>query len=125
VGGAGSQNYGLTHISTGDMLREAVKAGTDAGKSAKEYMDAGKLVPDEVIIAVRASPSLTLSRVVAQAFRWPLGDARLWSSMLNSTLVLCKNAAFPSPLASFTGRRGNAPALSCIPCGWSHTRGCA
>ena len=47
------QTYGLTHISTGDMLRAAVKAGTDAGKSAKEYMDAGKLVPDEVIIAVR------------------------------------------------------------------------
>jgi len=46
------QNFGLVHISTGDMLRAAVKAGTDAGKSAKEYMDAGKLVPDEVIIAM-------------------------------------------------------------------------
>jgi hypothetical protein len=46
-------NFGLVHISTGDMLRAAVKAGTDAGKAAKEFMDAGKLVPDEVIIAVR------------------------------------------------------------------------
>ena len=43
------------------MLREAVKAGTDAGKSAKEYMDAGKLVPDEVIIAVRPPLSHPLS----------------------------------------------------------------
>lgn len=46
------ENFGLTHISTGDMLRAAVKAGTDAGKAAKEFMDAGKLVPDEVIIAM-------------------------------------------------------------------------
>jgi hypothetical protein len=52
-----AQNFGLTHISTGDMLRAAVKAGTDAGKSAKSYMDSGKLVPDEVIIAVRPPPS--------------------------------------------------------------------
>ena len=42
--------YGLVHISTGDMLREAVKAGTEIGKIAKEYMDQGKLVPDELII---------------------------------------------------------------------------
>ncbi|MEW6172182.1 MAG: adenylate kinase [Bacillota bacterium] len=42
----------IPHISTGDMLREAVKQGTEMGKKAKEYMDAGKLVPDSVIIGV-------------------------------------------------------------------------
>jgi hypothetical protein len=46
------QRYGVVHLSTGDMLRAAVSAGTDVGKSAKEYMDSGKLVPDEVIIGV-------------------------------------------------------------------------
>jgi adenylate kinase len=46
------KNYGVVHLSTGDMLRAAVAAGTDVGKAAKEYMDAGKLVPDEVIIGV-------------------------------------------------------------------------
>lgn len=40
----------LCHISTGDILREAVKAGTELGKKAKSYMDAGDLVPDELII---------------------------------------------------------------------------
>lgn len=45
-------NYGVVHLSTGDMLRAAVAAGTDVGKQAKEFMDAGKLVPDEVIIGV-------------------------------------------------------------------------
>lgn len=46
------KKYGVVHLSTGDMLRAAVAAGTDVGKAAKEYMDAGKLVPDEVIIGV-------------------------------------------------------------------------
>ena len=40
------------HISTGDMLRAAVKAGTELGLKAKSYMDAGDLVPDEVIIGL-------------------------------------------------------------------------
>ena len=47
--------YGVVHLSTGDMLRAAVSAGTDVGMSAKEYMDSGKLVPDEVIIGVVSS----------------------------------------------------------------------
>lgn len=40
----------IVHISTGDLFRENVKNGTPIGKKAKEYMDAGKLVPDEVVI---------------------------------------------------------------------------
>ena len=44
--------YPIAHISTGDILRANVKAGTELGKNAKGYMDAGKLVPDEVIIAM-------------------------------------------------------------------------
>ena len=42
--------FGLPHISTGDILRAAVKEGTRLGLKAKSYMDAGALVPDELII---------------------------------------------------------------------------
>lgn len=44
--------YNIPHISTGDILREAVKKQTELGKKAKTYMDTGKLVPDDVIIGV-------------------------------------------------------------------------
>jgi adenylate kinase len=44
--------YGIPQISTGDILRAAVKEGTDMGKKAKEFMDKGALVPDEVIIGI-------------------------------------------------------------------------
>ena len=44
--------YHLAHISTGDMFREAIKAGTDLGKLAKSYIDRGDLVPDEVTIGI-------------------------------------------------------------------------
>ncbi|MBU0513236.1 MAG: adenylate kinase [Proteobacteria bacterium] len=59
-GGKGTQaeklkaKYGLPQISTGDILRAEVKAGTELGLEAKKYMDAGELVPDSVVIGMVA-----------------------------------------------------------------------
>ena len=47
-----SQKYGIPQISTGDILRANVKAGTALGLEAKKYMDAGELVPDNVLIGI-------------------------------------------------------------------------
>ncbi len=46
------EHYGLVHISTGAMLRDAIAEGTEMGKLAKGYMDKGALVPDDVIIGI-------------------------------------------------------------------------
>ena len=46
------ENYGIPHISTGNMLREAVEAGTKLGLEAKSLMDAGILVSDDVIVGL-------------------------------------------------------------------------
>jgi adenylate kinase len=46
--------YNIPQISTGEIFRAAVKAGTELGKKAKEYMDSGNLVPDEVVVGIVA-----------------------------------------------------------------------
>lgn len=47
-----AKRYSLPHISTGDILRESVKAGHELGLKAKSYMDKGELVPDEVVTGI-------------------------------------------------------------------------
>lgn len=46
------EKYGIPQISTGDLLRAAVAAGTPLGKEAKAYMDRGELVPDSVVLGM-------------------------------------------------------------------------
>jgi len=48
------EHYNLFHISTGDVLRDNIRRGTDLGKTAKGYIDQGQLVPDELIINILA-----------------------------------------------------------------------
>jgi len=47
-----TEKFSIPQISTGDILRAAVKAGTPMGRKAKEFMDAGGLVPDEVVVGI-------------------------------------------------------------------------
>ncbi|MEE9239211.1 MAG: nucleoside monophosphate kinase, partial [Thermodesulfobacteriota bacterium] len=47
-----SDKYGVVHISTGDILRSALKNGTELGLKAKEYMDKGELVPEDFVIGI-------------------------------------------------------------------------
>jgi adenylate kinase len=47
-----AEHYGVAHLATGDLLREAAAAGTSVGKEAQRYMDKGELVPDEIVFGV-------------------------------------------------------------------------
>lgn len=47
-----AERFGLLRLSTGDVLRDAVKRGTAMGQAARRYMDAGELVPDDVILGI-------------------------------------------------------------------------
>ena len=46
------EKYNIPHISTGDIFRENIKNGTELGKKAKEYMEKGQLVPDELVVEI-------------------------------------------------------------------------
>lgn len=48
------EKYGIAHLSTGDMLRAAIAQGTEIGRKAKALVDAGKLVPDEIVVGIIA-----------------------------------------------------------------------
>eukprot|EP00271_Cylindrocystis_brebissonii_P005695 TRINITY_DN178_c0_g1_i4.p1 TRINITY_DN178_c0_g1~~TRINITY_DN178_c0_g1_i4.p1 ORF type:complete len:340 (+),score=75.48 TRINITY_DN178_c0_g1_i4:111-1130(+) len=63
------KKYGLTHISAGDLLRAEVAAETEYGKKCREFMDAGKLVPDDVVITIVKK---RLAQPDAQAHGWLL-----------------------------------------------------
>ncbi len=47
-----AEKFGIPHISTGDIFRANIKNGTELGKKAKEYMDKGQLVPDELTVEI-------------------------------------------------------------------------
>jgi len=49
------EKYGLQHISTGDVLRAEIKNGTELGRTAKQYIDQGQLIPDELMVSILAS----------------------------------------------------------------------
>ena len=49
------EKYGLGHISTGDVLRNEIKNNTELGKTAKQFIDQGQLIPDELMIDILAS----------------------------------------------------------------------
>ena len=49
------EKYGLKHISTGDVLRNEIKHGTELGKTATGFIDEGKLIPDELMVNILAS----------------------------------------------------------------------
>jgi adenylate kinase len=49
-----AETFAIPHISTGDIFRENVRGDTELGREAKRYMDAGELVPDEVVVGMVA-----------------------------------------------------------------------
>ena len=63
-----SAKYNIPAVSTGDMLRAAIKAGTELGMSAKTYMDAGGLVPNDLIIGLMKEKIEGLDKIILDGF---------------------------------------------------------
>ena len=107
---------GLAHISLGDLLREAVRNGTEIGKLAKSYLDAGKLVPDEVALKVAEEAMEGKEGFVVDGFPRTVEQAKLFDELLKSidvelVKVLYIDLPLNEILKRLTGRR------SCKKCG--------
>ena len=108
-----SKSLGLLHVSTGDMLREAVKAGTEAGKSAKKFMDSGELVPDEIVTKIvtdRISKEDAKSGFMLDGFPRNTSqgvelDRQLDALNMPLELVLFFNTGETTSVERLTGRR--------------------
>lgn len=77
-----SQRMGFLHIATGDLLREAVKNQTPLGKRAKEYMDRGELVPDELIVQLIEETMPKDGNVILDGFPRTVNQALALEEML-------------------------------------------
>ena len=78
--------YGLNHISTGEVLRGEIAAGTELGETAKRIIDKGQLIPDELMISILASKldSLTSGNgVIFDGFPRTIAQAEALKAMLN------------------------------------------
>jgi len=103
----------ITHISTGDMFRNAIKEGTEMGKKAKEYMDRGELVPDEVVVGMvkdRLSQPDCAKGFLLDGFPRTLPQARALDETLSSLGIKLDgviNIDVPRErlMARLTGRR--------------------
>lgn len=79
------EKYSLTHISTGDLFRKHLKEGTPLGKMAKEYMDKGNLVPDQVVIDMvddKISNSGNISGIIFDGFPRTIPQAKALDELL-------------------------------------------
>lgn len=82
-----TDKLGLVQLSTGDMLREAVKAGTPIGQEASAIMEAGSLVPDEIVIKIvaeRISASDCANGFILDGFPRTLNQAAALDTLLQS-----------------------------------------
>jgi len=106
--------YNMPQISTGDILRQAVREETEIGKKAKSYMDAGKLVPDDIIINImkqRLKEPDCLDGFILDGFPRTIKQAKKLEKIAKINVVINIVVPLEDLLQRITGRR------SCPECG--------
>ncbi len=109
-----ARKYGIPRISTGDIMREDIRKGTILGKEVKSYMDAGELVPDEIVIDIlkkRISQDDCKKGFILDGFPRTLTQAEELERVTNINLVVNMLASHRVIIERITGR------LTCRKCG--------
>ncbi|MGI6118781.1 MAG: adenylate kinase [Bilifractor sp.] len=114
-----SGEYGIPHISTGDIFRSNIKNGTELGKKAKTYMDAGQLVPDELtcdLVVDRIAQDDAKNGYVLDGFPRTIPQAEALTNALNARgekidFAIDVDVPDDSIITRMSGRR------ACLSCG--------
>ena len=109
-----AKKYGIPRISTGEIMREEIKKGTVLGKEVKTYMDAGELVPDEIVIDIlkkRISLDDCKKGFILDGFPRTVMQAEELEGVTNIDFVLNLTAPHKVIIERITGR------LTCRKCG--------
>lgn len=108
------EKHGIVHISTGDILREEMKSGSDLGREVQQYVDSGELVPDEVIIRIieskLANDSQAQKGFILDGFPRTVNQAEALDSLLKKLdlpidYVLYMDTQVDLIIRRLTGRR--------------------
>ena len=102
------QRFAIPHISTGDMLRAAIAKGTETGLKAKVFMDAGQLVPDEVLVQMvkeRLSESDCVNGYLLDGFPRTVKQAEALDVISKPDVTVDVEVPDEKLLARLTGRR--------------------
>jgi len=113
-----AERYGIPHISTGDIFRKNIREGTSVGLKAKEYIDGGKLVPDEVTIALvdgRLKESDCVKGWLLDGFPRTTAQAEALDKIANVTTVVNVDVDLDKLAGRITSRR------VCPDCGGSYS----
>ena len=99
---------GMAHISTGDMLRAQMRAGTSLGKAAQSYIDKGELVPDDVIIGMvkeRVKEPDCANGYLLDGFPRTIAQADALASFVDIDMVVNIDVPFERLVDRISGRR--------------------
>lgn len=113
-----AQHLGVPRISTGDMFRAAVRSGSRWGKEAAHYMDAGELVPDDVVVGMvterLAQPDVQERGFILDGFPRSVAQAQALDRIADPELVISLEVPTEMVLARLAGRR------TCEVCGTNY-----
>ncbi|MDD4840195.1 MAG: adenylate kinase [Clostridia bacterium] len=103
-----AKEYNIPHISTGDILRRNIKEQTELGKAAKSFIDAGALVPDQVVIDIvkaRLDESDAADGYILDGFPRTLAQAEALSQVAKIDIALNLVVPFETIIERLSGRR--------------------
>ena len=116
------KKYNTEHVSTGDILRKEVSSGSDLGLEAKEYMDSGNLVPDQIIIEMVTNYIADIPSILLDGFPRTLEQARAFENKLSNMKKKINHVIY-FELSNETIIERLSKRITCRKCGNTYVKG--